>query len=132
MLEALVIFAQEAEKKGGGSPLDAFGLPFIFLIVIMLYFFIVLIPGKRRQERERQAMISNVTKGDEVLTSVGIYGTFVSAHETKDEVVIKVDDGTRLRMTRGSIVRNLSAEERAKAQKTQAAAPTSTAIKEQK
>jgi len=52
------------------------------------------------------------------IVAAGIYGTVVSFSDTKDEVVVKVDDGTRLRMTKNSILRNLTREEEAvKAQK---------------
>jgi len=118
MLYALVILAEEGAKPKGSDP---FGSAFLFfpLIIIALYFIIVILPGKRRQEKERQAMIGNMKKNDEVLTIAGIYGTVVSVHDTKDEVVVKVDDGTRLRMTRSSIARNITAEEAAKTAKEQ-------------
>jgi len=119
MLDTLVLLAQEGGKaKPDQSP---FGSAFLFfpLIIIALYFIIVILPGKRRQEKERQSMITGMKKNDEVLTIAGIYGTVVTVSETKDEVVVKVDDGTRLRMTKGSIARNISAEEAAKAAKEQ-------------
>jgi preprotein translocase subunit YajC len=87
-------------------------LPIVFIGVMMI---LLMTRSARRQERERQQMMSSLTKGDEVLTVAGIYGTVISVHETKDEVVVKVDDGTRLKMTKGSIQRNLTKEEAAKA-----------------
>ena len=51
--------------------------------------------------------------GRKVLTSAGIYGTVISASETEDEVVVKVDDNTRLRMLKSSVVRNMTREEEA-------------------
>jgi preprotein translocase subunit YajC len=115
MLDTLVILAQESEKKGpGGGGGVPFELMLLLLGMMLLYFIIVVIPGKRKQEKERQAMITNMKKNDEVLTIAGIYGTFVSSSETKDEVIIKVDDGTRLKVTRASILRNITAEEAAK------------------
>jgi hypothetical protein len=43
----------------------------------------------------------------------------VSVSETEDEVVVKLDDHLRVRMTKASIIRNLSAEKRVKEQKEQ-------------
>src|SRR5437763_1442639 len=116
MLEALVILAAEEGAKGADNPLGTILLfaPFI----ILLYLVIVVLPGNRRREKERQALVGGMKKNDEVLTVAGIYGTVVGVSETKDEVVVKVDDGTRLRMTKNSILRNLTREEEAvKAQK---------------
>jgi preprotein translocase subunit YajC len=117
MLQALLIFAaDEAPKQGADNPL---GMILLFApFILLLYLVIVILPGNRRREKERQALVNQMKKNDEVLTVAGIYGTVVSVSETKDEVVVKVDDGTRLRMTKGSILRNLTREEEAvKAQK---------------
>src|SRR4051794_41449114 len=113
MLYALMMFAQaEGEKSGssGGSS-SPFGNALLFLlpVILMLYFFIVVLPGRRRQEKERAEAMNKMEKGTEVLTIGGIYGTVISVHPEKDEIVVKVDDGTRLRMTKGSIARNITA-----------------------
>jgi preprotein translocase subunit YajC len=117
MLEAFLILAQEAPKKTQESPLGGFFL--LIPLIIALYFIIVILPGKRRQDKERMSLINNMKKNDEVLTIGGIYGTVVSVSENKDEVVVKVDDGTRLRMTKNSILRNITGEEAAKAAREQ-------------
>jgi preprotein translocase subunit YajC len=115
MLYALILLAQEEKTRETIPP----SFLFIPLVLLALYFIIVILPGKRRQEKERQALLTNLEKGDEVLTIAGIYGTVVTVNPTKNEVTVKVDDGTRLRMTKESILRNMGAEERAKAAKEQ-------------
>jgi preprotein translocase YajC subunit len=71
----------------------------------------------KRQEQERAALLSMLTKNDKVITHSGIYGTVISVAEKEDEIVVKVDDNVRLRMTKGSIARNLTREEAARAAK---------------
>lgn len=131
LYDVLIILAQ-AEGGGGGSGSGGGGgggggfsntLLFLLPIVLLLYFFIVVLPGKRRAEKERQETLNKMEKGTEVLTIGGIYGTVISVHPEKDEMVIKVDDGTRLRMTKASIARNITAEEAAKKAK-ETPAPT--------
>jgi len=133
MLYALILFAQQADPaKDGGGGGGLGGLlsgPMLFPMIIMimaLYFFIVILPGKRRQERERTETLNKMEKGTEVLTIGGIYGTVISVHPEKDEIVVKVDDGTRLRMTKNSIARNITAEEAAKKAKEAKSAPAPT------
>jgi preprotein translocase subunit YajC len=130
----LILFAETQSKQEGGGGMNT--LLFLLPIILMLYLLIVVLPGRRRAEKERQELLGKMSKGDEVLTIAGIYGTVISVHETKDEVVVKVDDGTRLRMTKGSIARNMTAEENVKKAKEAAAqakaAPASTAITEKK
>jgi preprotein translocase subunit YajC len=87
-------------------------------IILLLYLVIVFLPGKRRQEKERQeALVKNLKKNDKVLTIAGIYGTVVNVSDTENEITVRVDDNTRLRMTKDCIARNFTREEEAKAEK---------------
>ena len=116
MLNALVLLAENGAKQGGGMGLD---MMFIPIILIFLFSLIVLRPMNRRQEQERQALLSSLKKNDRVLTSAGIYGTVISVSDKEDEVVVKVDDNVRLKMIKSAIARNLTNEEAAKAAKEQ-------------
>jgi preprotein translocase subunit YajC len=89
----------------------------LMLVLFGLLWFVVLRPANKRQEAERKAMLESLKKGDKVLTHSGIYGTVVGVAENEDEVTIKVDDNVRLRMTKGSLARNIRIEEEAKAAK---------------
>jgi len=109
----LVLAQQEGSSSKGGDPLGGFGMMPLLLVLFALFYFIVLRPLKR-QENERKQMASVLEKNDKVLTTAGIYGTVVSVSEKEDEVVVKVDDNTRLRMLKSSILRNMTKEEQAK------------------
>jgi preprotein translocase subunit YajC len=113
MLHALIVLAEEEGKQPQGLGLGGF-LP---LILIAVLFYFLLIRPMKKQEQDRQAMARNVKKNDEVLTGSGIYGTIVDVSETDDKITVKVADNVRLKMTKGSIVRNLTNEEAAKAAK---------------
>jgi preprotein translocase subunit YajC len=122
MLHVLLILAEEGGggKGQGMGPLE----PLIFLLpVFILFYLIVMRPQQRRQQQERDALLNNMKKNDKVVTTGGIYGTVISVSDKEDEVVVKVDDNTRLRMMKSSILRNLSNEEAAKAQKEAKANP---------
>ena len=97
---------------GGGDPFGGLGIMFPMILIFIVGYFLIMRP-MRRQEAERKAMASNIKKNDKVLTAAGIYGTVVSFSETEDEVTVRVDDNTRLRMLKSSIVRNLTREEEA-------------------
>ena len=92
-------------------------MPFILGGIFFLFYFIVLRPQKRRQERERQEQMNLLNKNDKVITTSGIYGTIISVSDKEDEVVVKVDDNTRLKMLKASIMRNITREETLKAEK---------------
>lgn len=80
-----VAFADEpvpALPKGGG--IVGF-LPFIFIFII---FYFLLIHPQRKKEKAHKELLSNLKKGDEVMTLSGIYGTIFSIKE--DEILLKV------------------------------------------
>ncbi len=85
--------------------------------LLLLFYFIVLRPGQRRQQQERDSLLTGLKKNDKVITTAGIYGTVISVSDKEDEVVVKVDDNTRLKMIKSSIMKNLTNEEAAKAAK---------------
>src|ERR1700722_16134630 len=111
MLYALLLFAQEQAPKGGqeGPPAwTSFMLP--AMLVLIGYF--VLFRPMRQQQKQQQLLVSSLRKNDEVLTSSGIYGIVVSIKDKGDEVALKIDDNSpvRLRVSKSSIVRVLNRE----------------------
>ena len=114
----VLAFIDEAAPADGGAPGAAppggnlLQAIWPFLLILPLFYLLVIRPG-RRQERDRQSLIGNTKKNDKVYTTSGIIGTVVSISD--DELVIKVDDNVRLRMVKGSILRNITQEEALKA-----------------
>lgn len=108
MLQTLILLAEgEAPRDPGMTMLPAF-------ILIAFVFWWLLIRPMRKQEQERQALASNLKKNDEVLTNAGIYGTVTDVSETDDKITVKIADNVRIKMTKGSVLRNLTNEEAAK------------------
>jgi preprotein translocase subunit YajC len=133
-----VVFAQDKDAKPVAEPKATTGegdkptgktappgglggveMPLILGAIFFMFYFVVLRPGQKRQERERQNLLSGLNKNDKVLTTGGIYGTVVTVSDKEDEVTVKVDDNTRLKMLKGSIARNITREEALKAEKEQ-------------
>jgi preprotein translocase subunit YajC len=114
MLHVLIVLA-EGEKD---NPAGQQGSFLFILPVILLLFYLLILRPQKRMEQERQAMAGNLKKNDEVLTSAGIYGTVVDVSETDDKITVKVADNVRVKMTKASVVRNLTNEEAAKQAKT--------------
>ena len=74
----------------------------IFLVVIFALFYFVMIRPQQRRQKDHQAMMQELQRGDKVMTAGGIYGTIDTVNE--DNVVIKVESGSTLRVARSSIV----------------------------
>lgn len=90
------------QSTGSGFP-D----PTLFLIIGALFWFLILGP-ERKNRKKRQAMLDSLSKGDEVMTTGGLFGRVSKVDE--HEVILVVADGVRLRFSR-SAVQSLSNEE---------------------
>jgi len=75
-------------------------LIFVVLVIAMLYF--ITIRPQRKRQKEQQQMLSQLGSGAKVITASGIYGEIVSVSE--DSVVLKVESGATIRVTKSSIV----------------------------
>lgn len=75
--------------------------PVFMLPVIFLIFYFIVIRPQKKQEKERQKMISGLNKNDEIITSGGIHGTIVNVKEKT--VVIRVDDNAKLEIEKSSV-----------------------------
>src|SRR5579885_2472800 len=110
LFAVLSLLAQDTAKSTPQTPQSPGEALFSFvpIIVLMVVGYILLIRSPmKRQEAERNALLASLKKNDKVLTSGGIYGTVVAVSDKEDEIIIKVDDNVRLRMTKGSIARKI-------------------------
>ncbi|MBT3201086.1 MAG: preprotein translocase subunit YajC [Phycisphaerales bacterium] len=62
----------------------------------MVLMFIIMGRPKRKAEKKRKEMLSQLKKGDKVTTIGGIMGTVLEVRD--DEVTIKIDEGSNTRM----------------------------------
>jgi preprotein translocase subunit YajC len=85
--------------EGGGNPLLAF-LPFILMFAII--YFLLLRPQQKRQ-KEHQKMISQLTKGDRVVTNSGILGTIVGINEKENIIVLRIAENVKIEILRNSV-----------------------------
>jgi preprotein translocase subunit YajC len=73
-------------------------MPFLFIFVI--FYFLIIRPQSKRH-RQHQDFLSNIKRGDEVLTSSGIFGTIEGI--TDKFITLEVSDGVRMRILKSSI-----------------------------
>ncbi|MFP4136501.1 MAG: preprotein translocase subunit YajC [Candidatus Acetothermia bacterium] len=78
----------------------------ILLAVFGGIFYFLLIRPQRKKQKEHENMVSNLKKGDEIITAGGIHG---SVTEVLDEdLLIEVEDGTVMKIQQDSIVETKS------------------------
>ncbi len=73
----------------------------VMLVVFAAIFYFLLIRPQRRRQKEHQALLASIKRGDRVMTAGGIIGTIEDIDETS--VVLAVEEG-KLRLSKSSIV----------------------------
>ena len=115
MLASAFLFAQEAVQdatpKVSTDPMGPLGGMLPFILILGAFFLLVVLPSSRREKKQRESLLANLKKNDEVLTSSGIIGTVQNLREGEDEVTIKIDDNCKVRMKKSNIVQILKAKE---------------------
>lgn len=91
--------ASEEEAPPPASPLAKW-FPFI-MIGGFLVLWMFMGRSRKKREAQRREMIEKLTKGDRVVTIGGIVGTIVETRES--ELVVKVDDNTRMKFARWAV-----------------------------
>ena len=100
MFFATPAFAQAAAPAAGGFSPDMFG-PFLLpLALIVLFYFMILRPQQKRQ-KDHQAMISAVKRGDTVVLASGILGKVTGVGET--EVTVEIAPNVPVKVVKSQL-----------------------------
>jgi preprotein translocase subunit YajC len=92
------VFALFAATSSTGSGSGS-GLP--FLVIIIVVFGLLFLYSRRNRQRQGQQLANVLVPGADVVTRGGIYGRIVDLTDT--DVVLQVEDGTRIRFLRGAV-----------------------------
>lgn len=97
---------QDATPKSaapGGTEACMQTLPLILGMFALMYFLII--RPQQKQEKQRRAMLGALKKGDEIVTSGGMYGSIESLDERTVTVRVGLGEGMKIKFDRASISR---------------------------
>ena len=86
------------QGEGGKGGLGGMLIPLILMFGV--FYFLLIRPQQKRQKAQRE-LVSELQKGDKVVTSGGIHGVISNVKE--QTVIVKVSDNVKLEITRGNI-----------------------------
>ena len=72
-----------------------------FVLVVGIFYFVILLPMKRRQQKV-QTFLSALKVGDRIVTSGGLFGTITRL--TDDAIQVQIADKVRVDISRNAIV----------------------------
>jgi preprotein translocase subunit YajC len=84
----------------GGAP-SAWVQLMPFVLVVGIFYFVILLPMKRRQQKV-QAFLAALKIGDRVITTGGIYGSITKLSD--QSVQLQVANNVRIEVSRAAIV----------------------------
>jgi preprotein translocase subunit YajC len=102
---------QGGAGQGGAGGISSF-IPLILMFVI--FYFLLIRPQQKRTKEHRQ-MISDLKKGDRIVTSGGIHGRITGLDD--QTLTVEIADKVRVKVTRSNVGAKLSAASQPQAEK---------------
>jgi len=97
-LLGIILMAPAQGGQDGGA--GAFSTIIMFGSIILIFYFMIYRPQRKRQ-KEREALISKMDKGDKVILSGGMHGTISAIEDTT--ILVQVAENTKLRFEKSSV-----------------------------
>ena len=86
---------------GGGEGSTVAMLIWLGLLFVMMYF--LLIRPQRKRQKEHEKLITELKKGDKVVTTGGMFGTIFAIDDEKGRIILRINEETKLEFLKTSI-----------------------------
>jgi preprotein translocase subunit YajC len=96
-LELLFAMAPQGGEGGGGSLISTL---IMFGAIFLIFYFMIIRPQQKRA-KEKEKMLSNLEKGDKVVTNGGIHGVIAGLEDKT--ALLMVSENTKIKVERSAI-----------------------------
>ena len=101
------MFVSPAWAQGaGGGGLDGLGGLLPLVLIFVVFYFLLIRPQQKKAKVHRETL-SNLRRGDRVVTNGGLVGT-ITRVPNDTELMVEIADGVKVRVLRGMIAESLS------------------------
>ena len=107
--EAFAMAPKGTEGSGGPGGIFTTLLPFILMFAV---FYFLLIRPQQRKAKKHQEFLSQLRKGDEVLTTGGVYGIITGIAEKV--ITLEISNDVKVKVSRSAIAGLAALNEQAK------------------
>lgn len=97
-MKTLLILESVVQANQPQSGFAQFVIPLLFFFLI--FYFLLIRPQQKRMKTHRE-FLSKLKKGDEVITSSGMYGKIVGI--TESIVTLEIAEGVKIKIDKGHI-----------------------------
>ncbi len=100
---AQLLLGQTGDGAGAAQPggLTQGIMSFMPLILIFVIFYFLLIRPQQKKQQQHQQMLQNVKRGDQIITTGGMYGTIESLDEKT--IQLKIANQVKIKLSRSAI-----------------------------
>ena len=96
-MDILLAMAPQGGSGGGGSLISTV---IMFGAIFAIFYFMIIRPQQKRA-KEREKLLSNIEKGDKIITSGGVHATIVGIEEKT--VLIEIAPNVKVKVERSGI-----------------------------
>lgn len=96
-MEILLAMAPQGGEGGGGGLVSTL---IMFGAIFLIFYFMIIRPQQKRA-KERDKLLSNLEKGDKVVTSGGIHGVIAGLDEKT--ILLQISDNLKVKVERSAI-----------------------------
>ncbi|MDD3776369.1 MAG: preprotein translocase subunit YajC [Actinomycetota bacterium] len=97
--------AQAEPPEGAAGFLAQYGT-WIWLIVLVVAFYFLLIRPQRQRSKKAQELLTNIKRGDEILTVGGFYGKVKDVRE--DSFIVTLSSGVDVKISKSAVSKKVS------------------------
>lgn len=95
-------FITEAQAAAGAAPQGDLFTGFVIpVVVIGAAFWLFLVRPQQKRQKEHQALLANIAKGDEVVTSSGILGRVIEVGE--QFLTLEIAKGVEVKLQKSAV-----------------------------
>ena len=100
-MEILDFFIASAQAQDAAAPAGGGLMQFLPLIIIFVIFYFLLIRPQMKRAKEHKALVSALSKGDEVVTNGGLLGKITDVGESF--VTIEMAQGVEIKVQKHAV-----------------------------
>ncbi|MBO9490106.1 preprotein translocase subunit YajC [Endozoicomonas sp. G2_1] len=97
------LFISQAHAAAAPAPQGGGFEMIIMLLVFGLVFYFMIYRPQAKRVKEHKNLMSQLSKGDEVLTQGGVVGKITKVADDKDFIVVSIAEGTEVTVQKGAV-----------------------------
>ncbi len=102
MSPLLLLFMADPNAASGGGT-GSFLATWGMLIPLFLIMYFLLIRPQRKRQKEHEKLLTELKKGDKIVTNSGFFGTIFAINDEKNIIVLKISEEVKVEILKSSI-----------------------------